>query len=207
MCQVCVDEGKITQEQHERMLAGEAPEDVLTREQIEGVYEARTGNKAPERMTIISGGDLEDAPEFIRNLFAEAQPKSPDDKATERMDEATNLILEFVKNKRALAAEGTVQDGVGLETPRVLDGFIEMLAGESLYKLNQATIAYSMVLLAIRYADLLDQWASLYVATCTDIEALEIDLDQAKTAESKAAVTRASETGTRPEFMEPGFYL
>ena len=199
MCKRCVADGFMSEDQRVRIEDGEDPRKVLTAEQL-----AQTG-QAPQIEVI---GNLDDAPQFLKDMLAGQFPtKDPKVEAQEIMDKAAEYSIGFMKKKIEIAEIASTSPEQTLEDPRILHGFMEMLAGESMYRTDPATLAYAFSLMTYRYVQLLDQWATLYVAACTDIEALEIDLDQAKTPESKDAVTKAAESGKRPEFMEPGFYL
>lgn len=142
-------------------------------------------------------------------LKAMTQPaKSPAEIATEHMDEAVKLMLEFVKIKRETAATaGGTSWQEALSDPRTLDAFVEMLAGEAMFKMDASTIAYALMLVTMRYADVLDQWATMYVGAVTDLDDLVTDLDQAKTPESKIAFATKAHEDKASTVRVPGLYL
>lgn len=146
--------------------------------------------------------NLYEAPEFLKNLLNRQSPdQTPDEAATAQMDKNIAAIMEYVKSR-----ESAVKTGIGEDlTPSQTDRFAESLAGEIMFRINSASMAYSLALLAIRYRDLLDKWATMYVAAAEDVEDLEVDLNQAVTPESKAAVTTVAQTKTVPR--TPGLYL
>lgn len=206
MCQKCVDDGLMTQDQRDRINAGEDPSKVLSQEQITAMIDG-SGVPQPEAV-VFSADNLDDAPDFIKNLFAKAQgeTRSPEDEAKARMDESVYLIMKFIKDKRDLAARAE-GDPDALTNPRVKDAFMEMLAGEAMYKMNAGTIAYILMVLADRYVDLLDQWSTMYVNAASDPDDLITDLDQAKTPESKVAFATKSQEFTAKTVKAPGMYL
>lgn len=204
MCQECVDRGLITAEQNARMMAGEDPGKVLTAEQIHEVFSAY--NDAEPQVMVVDGDDLKGAPDFIKALFGDKEEASPEDKAREHMDGAVELSLAFIRQKLASLEKAAKVDGAvdePLADPRVMDRFLENLAGEVMFKMTPASIAYCYTLLAKRYNDLLAQWADLYVNDDGEI-GVKVETPEAETAISDVLLNRV----TAPEGDgNTGFYI
>lgn len=156
--------------------------------------------------SLASGGivlGLEDAPEFIKELFGKArEPKDPEAETMKEMDNAVRLLLEQYKDRAGDITKDSKDMLDTLNTPRGRSMLAEGIAGNLMFRQNPAAIAYTLAVLTGRYIDLLDAWSTLYVkATIGDDDT--VDLDSATTAEARAAVTAHS---TDPDHRT-GMYL
>lgn len=187
MCKRCVDSGLISQEQMERIQDGEDVEDVLSQEELTRWLEQDT--------SMVFSGNLEDAPEFVRNLMESRRtPQDPEKAAQDQMDQAADVVLKWMKGKLEMAQRAAESDGRPFpDSARTQDAFLEMLAGELMFRNTPASIAYTLALVTDRYIKILDQWSTLYVAAAKDVDDLAVDLDQAETPEAKTATVRAAD--------------
>lgn len=132
---------------------------------------------------------------FLAELFSEAN-SDPETAAQEVMDNAVKLMLDFVIQEDT--SHGVPETAVDLENACERD------AGKMMFRCKPGTIALAAVVLARRYAAVLEQWATLYARAAIGDDDT-IDLDAAQTAEAKQAVTRAT-GGIVPEH-KTGMYL
>jgi hypothetical protein len=100
------------------------------------------------------------------------------------MDEAVKRVLDFYRENASRAQ----QVGAGLETAMQRQALAELMAGQLMFGQNPAAIAYGLAVMGMRYAQLLEQWAELYV---TFDESM--DLDTITTAEGKEAALAQSD--------------
>lgn len=154
----------------------------------------------------------EDVPDFLRKLLSGGQT-DPEAEAQTEMDRAVAIMLHVYWDRVAGLETNPSNDPAvtrALTTPCGASAIAKNMAGEFMFNNDPAAIAYAAALLAARYAALLDQWATLYVAAARADTPLVIDLDAAKTPEAKDAVGRAG--GQQQDSAEPteartGLYL
>lgn len=212
MCQRCVDRGLITPEQLKRLESGEDIEAVLGTEGVALYIKAM--DEDPE--SFLAGGVLadggvvtigmDDAPDFLKRMFGKAAtPKTPDETATETMDNAMTTILDWYRDRRAMAGSAFGVTEEALAAPHAMHTIAEGLAGEAMFRTSPATVAYSLLVMTARYDRLLAEWAELYTRMAKDVDEDGLNLDAATTPESKLAVTKISEKAG--EEHRPGMYL
>lgn len=187
MCQNCVDEGRLTQEQHDRLHSGEPVDEVMSEEQIEEW----------QRKFEAAGVAVIDA----RDILSRANPET---KAEQDINESIQTTLAFVR--------GRLQDatGIGISSESmnnwvVQNKMAEMLAGEMLFRVNAQSLAYGLAVMTMRYDAVLAQWAELYARAAEDVNDKDVNLDAATTPEAKLAVSKVTNTATPP--LTPGQYI
>jgi hypothetical protein len=163
MCKMCVDKGAMTQ----------AELDEANANQTDGADGAA--------MRLLGGN--EDAAEFLKSLMGLGAEPDPEALAQETMDATAKTLLDFIVQEDK--AHGVPDNAVDLMNACERD------AGKMMYRCQPKTLALSLIVLARRYASLLEQWATLYARAEVDGEDFP-----AVTPEAKAAVTRASDHKT-----------
>jgi hypothetical protein len=115
---------------------------------------------------------------FLADLLGLGETKDQETEDRETLDAVAAEVLKFVK------AKAPVTPDTATETRDLT----EAMAGQMMFTVSAKSIAAAAVTLAIRYRDLLDQWASLYVLA-TDADALGVaDLTAPVTPEQAGAV-------------------
>jgi predicted Zn-dependent protease len=151
MCQQCVDNGEMTQEQW---------------------------NDAKSKLGV--SPDLFGA---LEGLFGRASAKVEEAK----MDRAVRTLLELV-SRYTVAMEASGLDTVDPNNQAVT---ADTLAMQLHYDQTPQALAYALGVIALRYQDLLDRWADLYVMGARDGRwAIEMKV---WTPEAQKAVTQATE--------------
>jgi hypothetical protein len=123
----------------------------------------------------------------LDGLFDQFTPASAKVEET-KMDRAVDVLLDIVNQHtgRLEDADLDTQDEAGQAATA------DTLAMELHYDQTPQALAYALGVIAMRYQDVLEQWASLEVAIAKEMGA-DLDLDAAKTPEAKAALTAAAE--------------
>jgi len=169
MCKICVSEGRMTQEELDEANANgtDAADFAAARALLDGDRAFLDGDPAVILAAMLAGESRLD----------------PEAEAQAAMDETARILL---------ASVGQSDEKYGSpETAVELCEAIDRDAARMMLKCQPATIAISLATITRRYAALLGQWAELYTKAAIGDDDT-IDLDAARTAEAKEAVTRAT---------------
>lgn len=178
MCEQCVAEGRMTQEDLDRIDA--------QRSQVSSA--------------VISG----DPAEFLARLLGGGAPVDPEAQALAELDKTVQRALGIHRDKLTKLTETSSELGdiLKLDSAVKIHLLAELEARLLMFGESPRAIAYALAVVIHRYDELLDAWGTLYAKAAIGDDDT-IDLDAAQTAEARAAVTKA----TKPAENPTGMYL
>jgi hypothetical protein len=149
----------------------------MTQEQWDGARAKLYGDRPkPDLKAVLDG---------LFGQFTQASAKVEETK----MDRAVDVLLDIVNRHTGRLEDANLdtQDMAGQAATA------DTLAMELHYDQTPQALAYALGVIAMRYQNILEQWAALYVDMCKNSGVGGINLDAGGTPEARAALTAAAE--------------